>query len=90
MDQVDQNIVVNYYQQILQTVSDSSHGSADGVIRLLEIVEVQTASDGEAYAREVKELFRILEGPPLSPKQGVSEEAVQIILTRIMSGTSYL
>lgn len=86
LNQVDHNIVVNYYQQILQTVADSGHGSADAVILLLEIVEVQTASDGEAYAREVKELFRILEGPPLSPKQGVSEEAVQIILTRIMSG----
>ncbi|KAF7428422.1 hypothetical protein PC9H_007646 [Pleurotus ostreatus] len=86
LNQVDHNIVVNYYQQILQTVADSGHGSADAVILLLEIVEVQTASDGEAYAREVKELFRILEGPPLSPKQGVSEEAIQIILTRIMSG----
>ncbi|KAG5220079.1 Adaptin-N domain-containing protein [Salix suchowensis] len=80
------NIVVNYYQLILQSVADSSLGSADAVTRLLEIVEVQTASDGEAYAREVKELFRILEGPPLSPKQIVSEEAVQIILTHIMSG----
>ncbi|KAF4598384.1 hypothetical protein EYR38_006786 [Pleurotus pulmonarius] len=86
LNQVDQNIVVNYYQQILQTVPDSSHGSAGAVTRLLEIVEVQTVSDGEAYAREVKELFRILEGPPLSPTQHVSEEAVQIILTHIMSG----
>ena len=78
---VDQNIVDAVYARLLQSLPPSANIRMrdECIIRLLEVMNTRVASDGEAYARSVTELFASVEG--ILNDVTVSEAGVERILS---------
>jgi AP-4 complex subunit epsilon-1 len=81
LNRVDQNIVTSFYVQTIQSFPSelSVQNKNEYTIRLLEVLETQSGDNGEAYARESKDLLERLEAVPPTD-QPVLEAAVERIL----------
>ncbi|TFY59621.1 hypothetical protein EVG20_g7714, partial [Dentipellis fragilis] len=60
LSKIDSGIVTSYFQQFLQSLDGPLTPSEESVLRLLEVIEVIAGSDGEAYARSVRDIFHAL------------------------------
>ncbi|KAI0362383.1 ARM repeat-containing protein [Trametes cingulata] len=87
---VDQAIVESYYARALQGELSpiSSDGSEELLPRLLEILDIVSGDDGEAYAHQLKNVLKAVEGESPLNKRPVLQEAVEEILVRTHSGDS--
>ncbi|KAJ3842106.1 armadillo-type protein [Lentinula raphanica] len=83
INQVDPSIVLTYYENALQNLSDQpTNGKAEHALPLFEVLEIQSGVDGERYARHVLELLGQIEAPS-SPDDNIFEGIVDIVLTHI-------
>lgn len=84
---VDPVIVGTYYSQSVQAMPLALPINAKNeyVSRLLEIVEMQYADDVEQYAKQVKDLFAVVEGEDQGRTEGlpVLESSVERILNQV-------
>ncbi|KAK7472924.1 hypothetical protein VKT23_001029 [Stygiomarasmius scandens] len=85
LSRVDGNIVDSYYSQSLQTLPQDLTESAktEYASRLLEVLEIRAAEDGEYYARSVHDLLQHME----NNQQLVLESLVEIVLNYIRQGS---
>jgi AP-4 complex subunit epsilon-1 len=90
LNRVDQNIVTSFYVQTIQSFPAelSVQNKNEYTIRLLEVLETQSGEDGEAYARESKDLLERLEAVPPTD-QPVLEAAVERILLYVRECESF-
>lgn len=79
---VDQTIVESYYARALQ-----GQLSDEPLPRLLEIADIISGGDGEAYAHQLKSILRAVEGEEPPNKRPVLQDAVEELLIRIHTGT---
>ena len=87
LSNVDPNLLGAYFSQIYETLSKTAQDEGMVTIRLLEIVEVVSGSDGELYARSVRDIFLQASGRPDSQSgRRVLEQAVEWVLSRIRDG----
>ncbi|KAL1944674.1 hypothetical protein VTO73DRAFT_3104 [Trametes versicolor] len=80
---VDQTIVESYYARALQ-----GQLSDEPLPRLLEIADIISGGDGEAYAHQLKSILRAVEGEEPPNKRPVLQDAVEELLIRIHTGDS--
>ncbi|OJT09138.1 AP-4 complex subunit epsilon [Trametes pubescens] len=78
---VDQSIVESYYARALQ-----GQLSDEPLPRLLEIADIISGDDGEAYAHQLKSILRAIEGNVPLNKRPVLQDAVEELLIRIHTG----
>ncbi|KAJ3756871.1 armadillo-type protein [Lentinula raphanica] len=83
INQVDPSIVLTYYENVLQNLSDQpTNRKAEHALPLFEVLEIQSGVDGEHYARHVLELLGQIEAPS-GPDDNIFEGIVDIVLTHI-------
>lgn len=75
----------SYYAQLLegQLPVASEHGSDELLPRLLEIADIISGDDGEAYAHQLKSILKAVEGDEPANKCPVLQDAVEELLIRI-------
>ena len=80
----------SYFAQAIQgkPSSLSVKGKSEYAIRLLEVLEVQCGVDGELYARQLKDVFAVVEQDPTPERQPVLENVVEKVLLYIKNGES--
>ncbi|KAF9018010.1 ARM repeat-containing protein [Hymenopellis radicata] len=89
LNKIDRTIVSTYYAQSVENIPDglAFDNKVEYTCRLLEVLELQYADDGEGYARQVIDLFKKLEPP--APESGrLLDVAVEKILTCVRDNTS--
>ncbi|KAK0195897.1 armadillo-type protein, partial [Armillaria mellea] len=90
LNKVDPDIISAYYAQSVQALPAEMpyKNKVESTWRLLEVLQVQFAGDGEQYARQVLELFRHVESVGPSDSQRVLDVAVEKVLSFIRDGIS--
>ncbi|KAK0241249.1 armadillo-type protein [Armillaria nabsnona] len=90
LNKVDSNIISAYYAQSVRALPAEMpyNNKVESTWRLLEVLQVQFAGDGEQYARQVLELFRHVESVGPSDSQHVLGVAVEKVLSFIRDGIS--
>ncbi|KAK0486295.1 armadillo-type protein [Armillaria novae-zelandiae] len=90
LNKVDPDIISAYYAQSVRALPAelSYKNKVESTWRLLEVLQVQFAGDGEQYARQVLELFRHVESVGPSDSQRVLDVAVEKVLSFIRDGIS--
>ncbi|KAK0494902.1 armadillo-type protein [Armillaria luteobubalina] len=90
LNKVDPDIISAYYAQSVRALPAelSYKNKVESTWRLLEVLQVQFAGDGEQYARQVLELFRHVESIGPSDSQRVLDVAVEKVLSFIRDGIS--
>ncbi len=71
----------SYYARALQ-----GQLSSEPLPRLLEIADIISGDDGEAYAHQLKSILRAVEGNEPLNKRPVLQDAVEELLIRIHTG----
>ncbi|KIM91944.1 hypothetical protein PILCRDRAFT_108 [Piloderma croceum F 1598] len=90
LHRVDAGIVGSYFAQAMQgkpsnpSVKDKNRYA----IRLLEVVEILCGMNGELYARQLKDIFAVVEQDPTPERQPVLENAVEKVLLYITNASS--
>lgn len=92
---VDTSIIEAYYIRLLSSVNSSSADIQVAAHRLLELADVLSDEDGEAYAGHVIRVCDALEGPtsglatpiPLE-KRPIVQEVVEGVLVKVHNGQS--
>jgi AP-4 complex subunit epsilon-1 len=88
LHRVDVGIVGSYFAQVMQgkpsnlSVKDKTRYA----IRLLEVVEILCGMNGELYARQLKDIFAVVEQGPTPERQPVMENVVEKVLLYIKNG----
>jgi AP-4 complex subunit epsilon-1 len=88
LHRVDAGIVGSYFAQAMQgkpsnlSVKDKNKYA----VRLLEVVEILCGIDGELYARQLKDIFAVVEQDPTPERQPVLENVVEKVLLYITNG----
>jgi AP-4 complex subunit epsilon-1 len=82
LQRVDPNIVESYYSQSLKAIPPglSLKDRNEYVTRLLEAIEIMSGQDGEVYAKQLKNLFKVVEDDTLQASPPVLESAVELVL----------
>ncbi len=90
LNKVDPDIISAYYAQSVRALPAEMpyNNKVESTWRLLEVLQVQFAGDGEQYARQVLELFRHVESVGPSDSQRVLGVAVEKVLSFIRDGRS--
>ncbi|THV06757.1 ARM repeat-containing protein [Dendrothele bispora CBS 962.96] len=87
LNRVDGNIVDSYYSQSLQTLPQDLNPSAktEYGCRLLEVLEIRTAEDGENYAKNVHDLLKHMDDAASheSNQPVILEDLVEMVLRHI-------
>jgi AP-4 complex subunit epsilon-1 len=86
--QVDTGIVGSYFVQSVQDIPSALpvKEKTEYAVRLLEIVEIQCGQDGEAYARQLKNLLAAVEHDAAPEHQLVLEGIIEKVLLYIKNG----
>lgn len=84
---VDTSIVEAYYKQFLQVdrTAASDEEISEASRRLMEIVGVLYAEDGESYAHNLRDIISLI-SPPSADKPQVLQEIVEEVLTVLRKG----
>jgi AP-4 complex subunit epsilon-1 len=90
LQRVDANIVESYYLQSLKGIPPglSLKDRNEHVTRLLEVTEVISGEDGEAFAKQLKDVFHVVESDATKTNQSVLESAVEMVLMDTRHGVS--
>ncbi|KAK0212386.1 armadillo-type protein [Desarmillaria ectypa] len=90
LNNVDPDIISAYYAQSVRALPAeiSYNNRVESTWRLLEVLQVQFAGDGEQYARQVLELFRHVESVGPQDSQRVLDAAVEKVLSFIRDSVS--
>ncbi|PBK74014.1 ARM repeat-containing protein [Armillaria solidipes] len=90
LNKVDPDIISAYYAQSVRALPAEIpyNNKVESTWRLLEVLQVQFAGDGEQYARQVLELFKHVESIGPSDSQRVLDAAVEKVLSFIRDGIS--
>ena len=85
---VDPNIVQTYYDQMLQ-FSGSLPGpreQEEAAQRLLEVINILYADNGEDYVQHVKKILKVVEAAVVNAKPHLIQTAVEDVLSKIRNG----
>ena len=88
---VNTGIVMSYYAQTLQVDRSamSEEELLDASRKLVEIINVLYATDGEEYAHNLRAMIQSLPTPKLAQdKQKVLQDVVEDVLTSLREGQS--
>lgn len=88
LQKVDVGIVEAYFTQLLQA-SGALPGlreQEEAAQRLLEVIKLLYAANGEAYAQHIKTLTEVVEGAVNSAKPHVVQVAIEDVLTSLRTG----
>ncbi|KAK0459159.1 armadillo-type protein [Desarmillaria tabescens] len=90
LNRVDPDIISAYYAQSVRALPAEMpyNNKVESTWRLLEVLQVQFAGDGEQYSRQTLELFRHVESVGPSDSQRVLDAAVEKVLSFIRDSSS--
>jgi hypothetical protein len=74
--------VESYYSQSLKAIPPglSLKDTNEYVTRLLQVIEIISRDDGEVYAKQLKELFKVAEDVTEEANRSVLESVVEFVL----------
>ncbi len=91
LNKIDRTIVSTFYAQSVENIPDglAFDNKVEYTCRLLEVLELQFADDGEGYARQVIDLFKKLE--PSAPESArLLDVAVEKLLTCVRDSALFV
>lgn len=91
LHQVDPGIVSAYLtQSCAKSFALPIKEKNEHAIRLLEAAEVQCGEDGEFYARQLKELFIVIDQEASPERQPILDNVVEKVLLYVKEGEDFL